>query len=227
MSLLAIECTHEALSVALEHHGTIREVQSSEWKKAAESIVPLVQQVVAESDATFQALSAIVISAGPGSFTALRIGMAAAKGMAYALDIPLLPVPTLPAMAASLQASEDAVVAVIQARRGEYYYALYHATDVAANRWHNDVQRGSADVVVDAALMAARVGSVVVVGRKLLDLQQPLAEANIALLEADCFSARSLLAAAERQRTAKQMVPLEQIVPDYQQAFVPTMGKMG
>lgn len=225
MNLLAIECTHEALSVALDCNGTIHEIQSNEWKKAAESIIPLTQQVITESSITFRSLQAIAISAGPGSFTALRIGMAAAKGMAYALDIPLLPIPTMPAMAASLPAHSGTVLAVIQARKGEFYYAHYQTTDLAAYLWHNEVQRGSANDVVEAALMASRAGSVVVVGRRLLDVQPLFAEATIPFLEAENFSARSLLAAAHRYYATQEIVPLEQIVPNYQQAFVPTMGR--
>ena len=125
MNILAIECTHAALSVAVMNAGVVTELRSADWKKAAESLGPLIEQVMAESALDLQQLDCIAISSGPGSFTALRIGMAIAKGVAYGLGIPLVPVPTMPAMAASLRAETVRVMAVIPSRKGEYYYADY------------------------------------------------------------------------------------------------------
>ena len=98
MNILAIECTHEALSVAVVKGGIVTEAVSADWKRAAESLVPLVEQVMTESRLNRRELEYIAISSGPGSFTALRIGMSVAKGIAYGLGIPLVPVPTMPAL---------------------------------------------------------------------------------------------------------------------------------
>ncbi len=67
--------------------------------------------------------------------------MSAVKGVAFALDVPLLSVPTLPALAASLPAdvSGDRVMAVVGSRKGEYFYALYRRDDLAAFSWHDEV----------------------------------------------------------------------------------------
>ena len=83
MNILAIECTHEALSAAVLSAGIVTEAVSADWKKAAESLVPLVEQVMTRSGLNRQELEGIAISSGPGSFTALRIGMSVAKGIAY------------------------------------------------------------------------------------------------------------------------------------------------
>jgi len=219
MNILAIECTHEALSVAVLKAEIVTEAVSVEWKKAAESLVPLVEQVMTESGLKRQELECIAISSGPGSFTALRIGMSVAKGIAYGLGIPLVPVPTMPAMAASLRAVEGKVMAVISARKGEYYYASYRSADLSSGLWHEDVKRGSATDVAAAAAVLARSGEVVVVGRRLIEEVPLLACSGAVYKEADLFSARSLFTSAERLFVGADAAELNGVTPHYFQIF--------
>ena len=130
MHILAIECTHISLSVAVMSGNTVRLVSGQEWSRAAETILPLVQQALEESGTPGAMLDAVAVSSGPGSFTALRIGMSAAKGIAFGFGVPLVPVPTLPAMAVAALPFTDAevIVPVIPSRRDEYYYACYSRT---------------------------------------------------------------------------------------------------
>ncbi len=224
MNILAIECTHEALSAAVSRSGVVTEAVCAEWKKAAESLVPLVEQVMIESRIKRQELERIAISSGPGSFTALRIGMSVAKGIAYGLGIPLVPVPTLPTMAASLRAADGIVMAVIPARKGEYYYASYRSEDLSSGVWPDEVERGSTTDVVSAAAVLARSGEVVVVGRRLIELTPLLAGSGAVYREAHLFSARSLFSAAERLFAGADAVGLNAVTPDYRQAFSPNGG---
>ncbi len=225
MNILVIECTHEALSVAVSSSGIVSEAVSPDWKKAAESLVPLVEQVMKESGLQRKELSGIAISSGPGSFTALRIGMSVAKGIAYGLGIPLVPVPTMPAMASSFRATAGTVIAVIPARKGEYYYAAYHAEDLFSGLWHDDVHRGSAADVVTAAAAFARNAGTVVVGRRLNELVPLLAGSGAGYRDADFFSALSLCSAAERLFSLAGAAELNGVTPDYRQAFSPNGGK--
>ena len=224
MNILAIECTHEALSAAVLKAGIVTEAVSSDWKRAAESLVPLVEQVMTESRLNRQELECIALSSGPGSFTSLRIGMSVAKGIAYGLGIPLVPVPTMPAMVASLRAVAGRVMAVIPARKGEYYYAAYRAEDLSSGLWHDEVQRGSAADVAAAAAIFARSGESVVVGRRLIELIPLLAGSGAVYREADHFSARSLFSDAERLFAGTNVAELSGITPDYRQAFSPNGG---
>ena len=224
MNILAIECTHEALSAAVLKAGIVTEAVSSDWKRAAESLVPLVEQVMTESRLNRQELDCIAISSGPGSFTSLRIGMSVAKGIAYGLGIPLIPAPTMPAMAASLRAAAGTVMAVIPARKGEYYYASYRAEELSSGVWHDEVQRGSATDVAAAADVLARNGETVVVGRRLIELIPLLAGSGAVYREAAHFSARSLFSDAERLFAGANVAELNAITPDYRQAFSPNGG---
>jgi len=219
MNILAIECTHEALSAAVLRSSVVTEAFCADWKKSAESLVPLVEQVMTESRLNRQELECIAISSGPGSFTALRIGMSAAKGIAYGLGIPMVPVPTMPAMAASLRAAAGTVMAVIPARKGEYYYASYRSEDLSSRLWHDEVHRGSAADVANAAADLARSGETVVVGRKLIELIPLLAGSSAEYLEADFFSAHFLLFAAEKLFARADAAGLNGVTPDYRQTF--------
>ncbi len=224
MNILAIECTHEALSAAVSRSGVVTEAVCAEWKKAAESLVPLVEQVMTESRIKRQELECIAISSGPGSFTALRIGMSVAKGIAYGLGMPLQPVPTMPAMAASLRAAAGMVMAVIPARKGEYYYASYRSEDLSSGLWHDEVHRGSAADVAAATAVLARSGEAVVVGRRLIELIPLLACSGAVYREADFFSARSLFSATEKLFAVPDVAGLNGVTPDYRQAFSPNGG---
>jgi tRNA threonylcarbamoyladenosine biosynthesis protein TsaB len=86
-------------------------------------------------------LGAVAVSAGPGSFTGLRVGVAAAKGLAYSLGIPLYGMPTLDLLAANAPPGTTAVRTVIDARRGELFTALY------------DCSSGAPEAVGEAAIV--------------------------------------------------------------------------
>ena len=219
MNILAIECTHAALSVAVKKDGAVTELNSADWRKAAEALVPLIEDLMRQSGLEKQELDYIAISSGPGSFTSLRIGMSVAKGMAYGLGIPLVPVPTMPAMAASFLTGDSTVMAVIQARKGEYYFAAYLSEELSSGVWHDEVMKGSASEV------AAAAQGCTVVGRQLEELVPLLAGCGASYTKADFFSAGSLFPLAERLFGAADAVSLDQVVPDYRQMFIPHVGK--
>ena len=78
-----------------------------------------------EAGIVFKDLDAIAVSRGPGSYTGLRIGVSAAKGFCYALDIPLLSVDTLQVLAAQVNVSDGVIIPMLDARRMEVYSAIY------------------------------------------------------------------------------------------------------
>jgi len=223
MNILAIECTHAHLSVALlTESGAVTEVLSAEWKKAAETLVPLIEQVIGDSGLDRHELDAIAVSSGPGSFTSLRIGMSVAKGVAYGLGLPLIPVPTMPTIAASLPDKAGKIMAVVPSRKGEYYYAIYNQDDLASGLWHDEVERGSA---ADVAAAAAGNAGVVVVGRGLSEIIPLLAGSCAVYREADFFTAKSLIPHALRLFSGADAAELNAVTPDYRQMFTPNGGK--
>ncbi len=93
-------------------------------------LAPLIEQAITTAGIEMPQLSAIVLSAGPGSFTGLRIGYSLAKGLAHALNIPIIEVPTLDVWAYQAGVQTNPVMPVIDARRGEIFAAVYE--------WQND-----------------------------------------------------------------------------------------
>lgn len=134
-NLLLIETATETCSVAVSRGGQIiGSHQSSEGREHASKLAVFVQDALKDSGMAAKELDAIVVSKGPGSYTGLRIGIATAKGLCFALDKPLISVDTLLAMAfyyvqrKPQNISTDTVlVPVIDARRMEVYGAAYYS----------------------------------------------------------------------------------------------------
>jgi len=91
----------------------------------AERLAGAVEKVLADADLRPQDLAGIAVSIGPGSFTGLRIGLAFAKGLAFAHDLPLLAVPTFTGLVSSLPPIAPAACVLIVSRKGEVYRGLY------------------------------------------------------------------------------------------------------
>ena len=88
-------------------------------------LAPFCQRLLRDADLEPSRLSAIVVSLGPGSFTGLRIGFSLAKGLAHALNLPLIGVPTLEVWAFQLGEAYNPVLVVVDAHRGEVFAGLY------------------------------------------------------------------------------------------------------
>lgn len=101
------------------------------WQQHAAFLQPAIQEIFKETGLQFGDLNAIAVSNGPGSYTGLRVGLASAKGLCYALDKPLILLNTLEIMAASFAQQyaiqQSLLCPMIDARRMEVYTALYNA----------------------------------------------------------------------------------------------------
>ncbi|WP_207423485.1 tRNA (adenosine(37)-N6)-threonylcarbamoyltransferase complex dimerization subunit type 1 TsaB [Desertivirga brevis] len=128
--LLQIETSTTSCSVALAENGSLLFVKElNERNIHASHITLFIEEVLKASGKSMSELDAVAVSKGPGSYTGLRIGVSAAKGLCYALDIPLIAVSTLQAMAAGICnkfTEEDFLFCpMIDARRMEVYTALF------------------------------------------------------------------------------------------------------
>lgn len=92
----------------------------------AERLHVFIEEIIQEAGITFQDLSAVAVSQGPGSYTGLRIGVSAAKGLCYALDIPLIAIDTLQTLARQVKQTDGCIVPMIDARRMEVYTAIFN-----------------------------------------------------------------------------------------------------
>ena len=130
MTILLLETATAVCSVALARDGEILAELHSDQPNAHSSQLSLfVEQLFEQCHMSLSQLDAVCVSSGPGSYTGLRIGVSSAKGICYALSIPLLSVPTLQGMAAQYYAQHPdyrgMVCPMIDARRMECYTAIF------------------------------------------------------------------------------------------------------
>ena len=149
--ILALETATPRGSVALVSGGAVRsEVFLPPGPRASGSYIAAVEALFASAGAAAGDVSAVAVSAGPGAFTGLRVGMAAAKGFCFGWGVPLVPVPTLLALAVRFPGEGRIVCPVQDARRGEVYAALF--------RWDGgELARLSPDMVLAPALLPGRI----------------------------------------------------------------------
>jgi tRNA threonylcarbamoyladenosine biosynthesis protein TsaB len=126
MRLLAIESSARDVGVALaDEAGPIACMTVRSGRRHAELLHPLVEQVCEVAGVTHAALEAIAVDVGPGLFTGIRVGVAAAKGFAMALGIPVVPLTSLEILRAACQdVSFGSIVPVVDLRRGEVAWCL-------------------------------------------------------------------------------------------------------
>ena len=125
--LLHIETAIEGASICLSHNDEVVDFSDHEEpKESAGWIQSGIQNLMQNNNFSLKQLEAISVSNGPGSYTGLRVGLSTAKGLCYALKIPLITISTLKMMAhASLQLPADLICPMIDARRMEVYTAVF------------------------------------------------------------------------------------------------------
>jgi tRNA threonylcarbamoyladenosine biosynthesis protein TsaB len=128
--ILCIETATEICSVSLSHNGkTIALAETDQGFSHAANLTILIQKCLNEASLTLNALDAVALSQGPGSYTGLRIGVSVAKGICYALDKQLIAIDTLEALAwacANEEKQDAHYCSMIDARRMEVYTARYN-----------------------------------------------------------------------------------------------------
>jgi len=131
MKILAIDCATTACSVAIWIDGEVRAVERTELARGqGEALLPMIERVRAAAGLAFADLDRLAVTVGPGHFTGLRSGLAAARGLALATGLPLVGVTTLDAVAAGVPVSERAgavLVVALDSKRAEAYVQSYAA----------------------------------------------------------------------------------------------------
>ena len=126
MKILALDSSGLVASVALlENDNLVAEFTVNNKKTHSQTLLPMLDEVVNAAGIELDAVDAIAIAAGPGSFTGLRIGAATVKGLSLALDKPVVPVPTLEGLAFNLWGTDKLVCPIMDARRNQVYTGIY------------------------------------------------------------------------------------------------------
>ncbi|MGG4624044.1 tRNA (adenosine(37)-N6)-threonylcarbamoyltransferase complex dimerization subunit type 1 TsaB [Serratia odorifera] len=135
--ILAIDTATEACSVALWNQGETHALFELCPREHTQRILPLVQQILAQSGLALSQLDALAFGRGPGSFTGVRIGIGIAQGLALGADLPMLGISTLQTMAqgAWRMTGAERVLAAIDARMGEVYWGGFERQ--LDGSWHD------------------------------------------------------------------------------------------
>ncbi len=135
MKILALETSAKSVSTAISENGVIlASAYQNTGLTHSRTLMPLVDGMLRSADLTGQDMDLIAVANGPGSFTGLRIGVSAAKGLAWTLDVPCCGVSTLLAMAQNLRHMDTEIVCAMDARRQQVYNAVFRAENGVLER---------------------------------------------------------------------------------------------
>ncbi|GIZ10373.1 tRNA (adenosine(37)-N6)-threonylcarbamoyltransferase complex dimerization subunit type 1 TsaB [Flavobacterium sp. UMI-01] len=218
--ILNIETATKNCSVALAKDGqTIVCLEvAEEGYSHAEKLHVLIEQVLQKAGITFHDLVAIAVSQGPGSYTGLRIGVSAAKGLCYALNIPLLAIDTLQSLASQAKITEGIVIPMLDARRMEVYSAIFSADG-------KRLRETQAEIITDNSFADCTM-PVYFVGDCAAKCKPLLQQYNFIFLENSFFpSANEMSALSFDAFQKKEFVDVAYFEPFYLKDFIVTASK--
>ncbi len=139
MRILAFETSAKAASVALaDDKKLLGECYQNTGLTHSQTLLAMAEELMKACGVGAESITAVAVAAGPGSFTGVRIGVAAAKGFAWGRELPCLGVSTLEAVARNLDVYEGYVCPVMDARRSQVYNALFYAREGKLQRVAED-----------------------------------------------------------------------------------------
>lgn len=217
--LLAIEASADACSVALAFDGVVIERNELTPRQHSQLLLPMVDDLLQQSALALRDIDVIAYSAGPGSFTGLRLALGVAQGLAFGADIPLIGVSSLAALAQAvieargLEARElregYCVMCAVDARMGEYYVGRYIVRHGLACAEADDRLLAPADVVLvqDASHDCILAGN--------LSAQPPFSSHAWQAIDSSVALARHLIPLARVKWLAGEYTAAELALPVY------------
>ncbi len=124
MTVLAFDCAISGLAVAVVRDGVALAARREEGRGQAATLLPAIAATLREADVDRRALSLMAVTVGPGSFTGVRVGLAAARGLALALGVPLAGITTTAALLAAAPDDGRVSVAAIDTQLGDWYCGI-------------------------------------------------------------------------------------------------------
>ena len=150
MKIIGIESSSLVASVALvEDEKTLGQYTVDHRKTHSQTLLPMLDELLRMTETPIDAVDAVAVASGPGSFTGLRIGAATAKGLCLAAGKPLIAVPTLEAMAYSFWGARGPVCPILDARRSQVYTALYRFDEAGRMQTLQEAQAVEISAVIE------------------------------------------------------------------------------
>ena len=220
--ILCIDTTGEAGSIALAENGReIGFLENNDKNTHASWLQSAIQDLLHSSGFTINRLQAVAVSSGPGSYTGLRVGMASAKGLCYALGIPLIEENSLKVMTMGLQQQDksfDLYCPMVDARRMEVFMAMY-------NNDLEEIMPPLAKILDEQSFIdKLEDNKMIFFGSGSVKLKKILNHKN-AFFSERMHSARELITIAEHKYLNKEFADLAYSVPFYVKEFYDTRKK--
>jgi len=150
MLILGIESATELVGCAIGgHEGVLAAVEVTRGRRHAETLTPAIEFCCQRADIALDEISVVAVDIGPGLFTGLRVGIATGKALAHALRIPMIGIPSLDLLAFPIRHANRLIATVVDARRGEVFYAFYRQVPGGVQRLSLPVIGSPDDVVAD------------------------------------------------------------------------------
>ena len=176
MLILGIETATEQVSVAIGgHEGVLGLFEVCRGRRHAETLTPAIEFVCRQADIELGEISVIAVDVGPGLFTGMRVGLATGKALAQALRVPMIGMSSLDLLAFPLRHGSRSIVAVVDARRGELFYAFYRPVPGGVAR-ETEAAVGPPEAL--AAELAASPEETLLVGNGALLYERQLVESG-------------------------------------------------
>lgn len=217
MRILAFETSAKAASAALLEDGVLLgEYFQNSGQTHSRTLMAMAQDLLKNCELTAEDIDAVACATGPGSFTGVRIGLAAAKGFAWGRQLPLVGVSTLEAMVRAVAMTNGFYCAAMDARRNQVYTAVFRQEGGCLHRLMAD---SAISVEALGEVLQKLDGPIYLVGDGAVLCNQLLSEANPSLLllpehlRMQRASGTALLAWEQLQAGA--IVPAEKVVPNY------------
>jgi tRNA threonylcarbamoyladenosine biosynthesis protein TsaB len=216
MLILGIETATPQVGVAIGgHEGVLAQAHSARGRRHAENLTPAIDFVCRQARIDLHEVSCVAVDLGPGLFTGLRVGVAAAKAMASALRVPMIGVSSLDLVAFPVRFSSRLIVTAIDARRGEVFYALYRQVPGGVQRL-GEPSVGTPDDLA-SELLAAK-DDILLVGDgalRYIEAFEGLSKVEVADQGLAYPSASSLVQLAHAQALREQWVKPWELTPLY------------
>ena len=158
MLILGIESATAQVGCAIGgHEGVLARFESARGRRHVETLVPAIDFVRRQAQIELEEIGAVAVDIGPGLYTGLRVGIATAKAISLALRVPMIGVPSLDLLAFPARFSSRLIAAVIDARRGEVFWALYRQVPGGVQRISPYRASRAAEVAGDLAASSDEV----------------------------------------------------------------------
>lgn len=219
--ILNIETSTTNCSVSLSNKGetlVLKEDNNANYSHA-ELLHVFIDDAIKEAKLTLKDIEAIAVSKGPGSYTGLRIGVSAAKGLCFALNIPLISVSTLNALAHQVKVNKGIIVPMLDARRLEVYSAIYDASF--------NLIRGVEAQILDEASFSEYLGQekVYFIGNGVDKTQNLIAHPNAVFVEGKLPSANEMSVLAYQKYKKSDIEDVAYFEPFYLKDFIALKSK--